>query len=818
MDNIVTTVGDTGSVSGRGNVTVTDTGLKAPTNIIMRVEAARTYYENYRQNHVKRVMKYTAIEGLIGGNAPYDSAELKSAGLSHVTNVNTLDAKGKFDKAGLTFWNLINQTENFVKFEVRNLGTQQDKQYGRWAQILASNWTKVIKEDWTDFVSNMNIATGQLVKFGYSPIVWSDEKDFKWETVDVSKFYVADQTPVTVDKWSCVCFETTYTMQYMWGVYQTIKDAEGDALGWNKSALENFILYRANTVNKASGSTSRPFNDMLDFQHKINNGDVNAGSVFTDSFTLVHMMYKEYSGKISHFIFDPIPNSTTDFLYKLPEQYEKFEDGVVVITYSPEERTIHGNRGVGHKIFPICQAMTQLDCTLFDMSKMSSTVIVKSMSNTTQAAAPIRFIPGVATDIGQSDIVQNTLGANVDRVVTVANYFERKIDKNAIISGDDPSVPDADRGSKSTTEVQMQSLKEFGIGKNSVSHFYNFMDRIYRNMVIKMLLATPSDPGYDVAERWKNLCLEDGVPEEVFEIKREHKMPNHLTVTAARAAGDGSTAGLIVALNRVGPVAGAFGQEGQQNYRRDVVRANLGEDYAARYLSDSMTPDEAAGGSSLAVLENIVMKNGEPPMVSRDNQHKSHIGVHMNLIMETIKGVQAQEIEPQAADQILAVSIDHLQQHVKIIAEDSLNEAYVMQLAGTMKQINKFAQLNRARAQKMMQAEVRRRGEEEQQMNADMMEQDRKDKVMEREEARKDFKVKAQVARAEEASTTRAEIMRRDVERKADNQRLDVELKNEVKQAEIRKPQEILANQSTQQLQDTLKAQVGETANPVDFK
>lgn len=821
MDNVVTTLSETGTIAGRGTVTVDEKGLKAPDNIILTVEAARTYYTNYRLSHGKRVSKYASIMGLISGNSPYDKAQLKAAGLSHVTNVNTLDAKAKYEKAGLTFWNLINQTENLVRFEISNLGVDQDRDYAKWAQIMARNFTKVIQEEWPDFTSVMNIATGQLVMLGHSPVVWPDEEDFRWESVECARFYIPDQMSVLRNKWSVICFETLYDIQYLYGVYQAIKDST-DTQGWNKQALENFILFRANAVNKSlNANATSNLGTMVDLQNRISNGDFNLGALFSDQLNLVHMLYKEYSGKISHYTFDPVPNTTNDFLYKRSEAYEKFDDVMTVLTFSPEERTIHGNKGVGHSIFPICQAMTQLDCTMIDMSKMGSTLLVKTPpGGVAQKAGPIRFIPGVATDVGSMDIVQNQLNSNIDKVVTIARYMEAKIDKNSIINGDDPSVPDTDRGSKSTAEVQMASLKEFGIGKNSVSHFYSQVDNVYKNMVIKLLNATNNtNPSFRAADRWKKRCMMEGVPPQVFDKNQnEHLLPEHLAVRASRAAGDGSTAGFIVSLNRIGSVAGGFGQQGQQNYRRDIIAANLGNDYAERYLSDLMTPDEAAGGTSLAALENIVMKMGESPIVSRDNQHKSHIGTHAAMLMETIQKVQAQEMEPQEADAIFARGIDHWEQHIKILAEDELNQGYIEQMQGSIRQIKKFAQLNRVRAQKMMQAEVRRRGEEEQAMQAAEMEQQRKDMVTQREEERKDFKVKAQVQRAAEASTTRAEVMKRDVDKRAENQRRDIELRNQNERAKIRKPQEILADQTTEEIQSTLMNQVGNTANPADFE
>jgi hypothetical protein len=819
MDNLVNTLADTNAVAGRGTVTYENGKLNAPDNIIMTPTAARTYYLNYRQSHIERIKLYAAIEGLIAGNPPYDPQKLAAAGLQHIANVNTLDAKGLFERAALTFWNLVNQTENLVRFTIRPMQMQQDADYTNWAEIMSRNWTKVVKEQWEDFIPEMCMLTGQLVKYGLSPVVWSDELDFRWSTVDVSRFFVADETPVTTSKWDCVCFESTFTMQYLYSVYVNLPD--GAAESWNKEALAQFILRRANTSMKSHNTQG--FENFLDIQSAIQNGSFNHGAVFTDSVRLVSLLYKEYSGKISHYIFDPRGEAGDEFLFKMPEQYQEFSEAIVLFTYSPGEFKIHGNRGVGHKIFPACQALMQLDCHMLDMAKMSATPIVKSVSTVGRDVAPIRFIPGVATDVGQAEFVQNQLGANLGGVVNVAQYMEQKVNKNAVIGGDDPGIPDQDRGSKSAPEIQIQSIKEFGVGKNNIAHFYKTLDIVFRNMTAKMLHSRQADPGYDIALEWKELCMEEGVPEEIFETKdaSRNKLPRHLSVRASRVAGDGSNLGLIMGLNGIGGVAGGFGAKGQFNYRKDIITARLGVDYADRYLSDSQEPDESAGGASLAALENIAIRQGESPQATQDNQHKAHIASHMAVIMQTIQAIQAQKMDPQEADKIFSLSIQHTQDHLNFIANDPLMEPFMKQISQPWRQINKFAQLNRVKAQKMMQAEVRRRAEEEQQMNADMMEQQRKDAVAQREETRKDFKVQSQVERAKEASRTRAENMKRATEAKAENDRLAIRLKADNERSSmptIRKPEEILADRTTPDMQNTLEAQVGRTPNPADFE
>ena len=821
MDTHATTLDSGSSLPGRGQITFDGRKLIAPKNIVMSVDMLRSYYRNFRGSHYDRTLLYASIEGLIAGNLPYDPQKLAEAGLSHIANINSLDAKALYQRAALTFWNLGNQTENLVVFTLRKFSISQDQDFSGWAEILARNLTKVMKEMWEDFVPQMDILTGQLVKFGLSPIIWNDERDFRWKTVDVSRFYVADQLPITTDDWDCICLSTSYTVQYLYSVYENI--SEDNDKGWNKKALGDFLIRKANQSMKGG---NRTLTTELDMQRAFQDGSADVANVFSDSVELVSALYKEYSGKISHYMFDPIQDGVSDFLFTISEQYESFQEAVLVFTYDPGERAIHGNRGVGHKIYPISQAMMQLDGHILDMAKMASTPIIQSNGVPGKNVDAIRFISGTLTDIGATELKSNDLGSNIPGLISAAQYMEQKVNRNAIIGGDDPGVPDTDRGSKSSTEVQTQAYQEFGVGKQSVAHFYHTLDKVKRNVVIKLMHSKKGYPGYEVAEEWKNLCMEEGVPPEIFSVSDtdKNKLPRHMSVRAARVAGDGSNLGLMMGLNGVAGIAGGFSAKGQYNYRKDVITSRLGNDYVERYLIDSDTPDEVGAGASMATIENIVIKLGNSPQATKDNNHKTHIGTHMALIMETIKGVQSQQIDPITADKMFSLAIPHTGEHVQFLQQDTLNQQFVEQLKGPWTQVQKFAQLNRVKAQKMQQTEIRRRQDEQQEMNADMMEQERKDKVALIEQNRKNKESEAKQERAKEQSDTRAEIMRQGVQSKAENERLGVELKagndrlSVQNKNETRKPQDLLAGETTESLQNTLISQVGTTPNPADFK
>lgn len=821
-----------GGLSGRGLIEMQPSGkLKAPKNIIMTVSAARTYYDNARQEHLDRIYLASQIIGLVGGNPPFDQGDLAKAGLDHKTNANFLDADANFQRTALTFWNLINNNSYLIKFEIRKYQNQKDQDYTTWAEIMSRNWTKVILEKWPSFSTQFSIMAAQLVMLGLSPVIFKDENSFKWESVDYSRFYVPNNTLSDVDKWDYFCIDTPYQMQYLWGVYDILSQmsaAEQAAAPWNKEALERFLLMRANNIVKTT--QGGVFQNMVDLQVGFQNGNLNSAAVFTDTMPLTTLCYKEYSGKISSYIFDPVIGTTGDeFLFKVTDQYESFQECLIAFTYSAGQRHLHGNRGVGHKIFPACQALMQLDCSTIDMASMASTPIVESPSTLGQNIDPIKIIPGVVTNIGQAKLAQNNLGANTGQVIQVSQYMANKIARNAQLSGDDTSISDQDKGSKSPDEVKITNIKEFSIGKQTVYHFYKTFDICLNQMVIKMYHCPADHPDREVFNEWVEYCVDEGVPEELFKLNGagKGKLPKFLCVRASRVAGDGSSLGLQMGLRSVAGIAGGFSAKGQFNYRSDLINSSLGNDYVQRYLGDSSMPDEAQGGASLARLENIAIRAGQMPQAERDNQQKAHIGSHFADNMDIIKQVQAQQMDPIQADAYFSVSIPHLTDHVKFVSEDSLNKQYVDQLTPQLRQLTKFAELNRVRSEKMKQAEIQRRADQQQQMTSDQLDQNRKDMIAQRDSARADYKVHSQVERAKDASDTRAEVMKSSVEKKAENEKLAINLKADNEKQKnhlsaqndsiIQKPEQILASKTTAQLQDSLQSSVGTTPNPADF-
>lgn len=785
-----------------------DGSLTPPENIVPTVSGARAIYFTYRAEHLSRIQLCAAIEGLIAGNPPYSPADLEKHGLLHVSNFNDLDGRAIYEKAAQGYWNLLNEAEYIAKFILRG----NDPQLVEWGEVIGQHFNDVVR-DWVSFETQMNTMTAQLIKFGLSPVVWPDERNWQWETVQYSRFFVQDQALADMEKLTCVCLETNFTSQELFQIYEHFKNKPKDKSPWNIDELERFLVYRANTWVKPDSNLI----DMMDLQRRIQNGDISWDVIFSDTIRLVTMLMKEFDGTYTRYMFDRYFNHTPEgFLYKVTGQYKCIEEALMIFTASPGEFTLHSNLGVGQKIFAPCQANMQLMCSIVDVARWASTPLIQSPANITKDFEQIRFYPGVPTNIGMAQLQQNNLGANINQLIGAAQYISSKLSSNIAMAGDDPSIPDASVGSISPSQARMQSYKEFSVLKSNVMHFYTQFDRVICNMVTKMLNSQKGWPGYKYAKEWKTRCIEDGVPEELLKggnseyygIPRQFK-----SVKATRVAGDGSTLARIMGLQELMPISSDFGPREAKEYKREWIKATMGPEYVSVFMQNADDADNEAGGASLAGLENNTMQGGQSPIFSKDNDHYAHIAVHMALANQIIQQRTQQQMDAKDADKVFTILVPHTQEHINAISKSMFAKSFLAGIQKPWQQVEEYARLNRKNAVAEVQAQIKKQQQDQQQTQQVMTDAQRKDFVAQTDAQRKDKAQSAKEERSAQASQQRGEIMKDSVVRDADNKRLKVQLDAQSKQNAAPAPVESLPA-----LQSELNGMVGNTPSPYDIE
>jgi len=511
------------------------------------------------------------------------------------------------------------------------------------------------------------------------------------------------------------------------------------------------------------------------------NGDSRFDALYNDSIRLISLFQKEYDGKISHYMFHRNIDKG-EFIFHEPSQYNEMAEALVLFTIHPGEYTIHSNRGLGHKIYSLAQAKIMLDCSVVDMAKWASTPIIKSPSLTTKDSDQIRFYPGVPTNIGTSEFVQNTLGSNVDNVVGAAQYLSNLMQFNLTYSGSDPGQPDPDQGSLSPTQTKLMAFREFSVMKNSIMHFYSIFDMLVQNMTAKMLRCKESDPGYKIAKTWKDRCLAEGVPEVVFDLTGTDKdswgLPAHIEVYATRAAGAGSQVAHLMGLQELQPIVGSFGPREEREFKRQFISATIGPEYIDAFMQEGDDVDELSGGASLAGVENAIMQAGRPATFSKDNEHRSHFSIHMSLLQQTIQAIQEQQMDVIEADSIFGVAIPHTQEHLVALSENVFAQQFFAQAKAVFEDVARYAALNRRNAEKAIQTQIKQQQEQQQQQEQVMAEEELKTMQVLNEEKRKDYKLAAQTQRQERAGSAKEEALRRKTD-------ADIALKTKKTEADV---------------------------------
>lgn len=802
-----------------GKITETSAGkFKADKQIIKSVSAARSIFTKLRSDHLKRILFYSEINGLLGGNPPYNPQELKAAGLQHISNFNDMSANSTYERYGQSYWNLLYNSEYMTNFVLRI----KDPQATDFARTLSKNWDYVIKKYWPSFYVNVASLSAQLVKFGISPVLFPDERDPRFRVVELSRFFVPNQAQADLDMLTTVCVETEFTVQYLWGVYQEFKDKK-DQSPWNTDELARVLMYIANSPLKDTASPT----DWFELEKKFLSGDISYDRMYSDTVRMVSLFQKEYNGKISHYMFHRNLSYNTaslgpnmageDFCFFQEDQFQDMREALVIFTMNPGEYTLHENKGLGHKIFSLAQAAIQMDCSLIDGAKWAATPIIKASTLNPRDVEQIRFYPGVPTNIGTAEFVQNNLGSNLQHIIGSAQYIKSLIQFNLTYSGSDPGTPDPSEGSISPDEARMRAIKEFSILKNSVMHFYNTFDYVIINMSTKMYNSKPTWPMYEMSEEWKERCIDEGVPREIFEFKSKNgKLPKEVEVTATRVAGAGSQVALLIGLQELEAIAGSFNEDEQREYKKMYVTATVGPEYLNTFAQPPK-PDETKGGSSLAGVENAVMQGGSSPVFSNDNEHVAHATTHLALGRHIMEAISQQQMDVVQADSVFNVLIPHLGEHIQAIEQNPFSRAFFEKIQPLYDQLSRYAILNRKNATKTLEANAKQQQAAQENQARVMTDEELKNMQVTNEERRKDIKLAAQNQRQERAGSAKETALFRkteaDIAVKTTTANVDNQIKKDKAITDNNADQEAAADPS-----GYLNKIQGKTMNPYDME
>lgn len=668
---------------------------KAPQRVVRSITDARSCYDQMRVAHGPRLKRFAKIQGMIDGNPYYNPAALKKKGLN-ISNVNWKDAEAIYESVALVFWSLIEDVGHLAKFETDISTPENNAQIGR---IVSEEWDSVVRS-WRQFATKIQQHQGDLVKFGSSFFYWPDEKNWQFEVIDTWKILVPEDTRNETDCINLCAIEIVMSPVELWEIH------ENDAPHWDKKQIGEVLSRLSYTGNDAIDHDQ----NWMKIQSEIRSGARSITDILNKDIHLVCLLSREYNGKISKVIFHPSAGS--GYLFEINGQYESISECLLYFPLIPGEKFIHHVRGIGHKIYNLIEGLTKLDGHIFDAAKAASTVFISSKATREKDGRRLKMDYGGIVDIGDAEFQQSLIGSAIGQQVEVAQYFRSKLEANCniyTISGMGAGALSSQK--RSATEIAQIARREARVQKNLISLYYQNLDFLYREMVRKMLLSTPTCKGYEFVKMWKARCISRGVPEEFFTpLNSENSgfdgLPMHMRVSATRAAGSGSQLADQIEMKDMMTMMPLLGERGREAVIADAIAATRGHSYVERYRPPADISKEPIAEDCLADGENVDMESGIQRIVSPDNNHAVHAQRHMERMRGIAQKYQEKAYDLLDADAAFSALGPHFTRHLLYLSRDHTREDLTRSLGAQWRVIANFADMIKNNAQAHREAEL----------------------------------------------------------------------------------------------------------------
>ena len=270
------------------------------------------------------------------------------------------------------------------------------------------------------------------------------------------------------------------------------------------------------------------------------------------------------------------------------------------------------------------------------------------------------------------------------------------------------------------------------LGKTQIARYYQQLDRFYAEKYRRASSPNVIDP---MAIEFQKRCRERGVPKEA--------LGNIDYVEATRNYGQGSAFLRLQTLTGLMQVSGQLPESGRDALMRDYIAALAGQQQVGRYMVQPEQDVYAKDQIAEANIENAVMGTGTAPVITDSQNHTLHIQTHLAKGSELAQAIQ-QGANPQAITEYFGLLIPHIEEHLGLLSVDESRKDEVKAFGDQLQELVGFA--NEVANQVAQQLE-QQQAEQAQAAGGPSADEQMKIEAMQREEARKDAALQAEIER-----------------------------------------------------------------------
>ena len=658
--------------------TITESGRPAPRRISTPT-AAYSLYQSYYDAAIDESTRCATIQGMIDGNPPYDPKEMEEQGRSGDTNVNFMSMRANLDIRASAAHEMFMEVPTLIDLYPR-LPDPTDQFMNDYCRIIAEEFTELTLA-WPGFQTAMDLAFRESDAYGIGFCLWPDKETWKPQAYKRGSLLFDPMAKVNL------CDNDVYMIRDTLDAGALLEKTERPDVardeGWKISSISD-TLKRIFLGDEAADGTDKYQRSTLEsLQQMKRNNDPDFESKQFQKVKIVHILCREVTKgrKWSHMI---IPDSSSNqvFLYESAECYDKIDQVMWWLPFNYGDGYARGVRGVASWMAQHDDLSNRSLCRAFDAGLMSSSLLVQPTSNLDLGR--LQFVQQGAITIVPSElkISQSTFQPQIGQVIQLRELSENVMKNNTGMSRQNPETFNDGGAPKTARQVAEESSKEARMEKAAVSHRYNHLEYLYREMfrrVVALGLLPESEVPVDGDEEARNFiqrCTDRKVPREL--LKNHDKK---LLLRATRAIGMGSLGVRMDLTNQFMQARGMLDTEGQMNVLRDWFAARAGQRNVDRYIRPYNRDLNPSQEHSFVALENNDLSQAQQVVVGADQLHRIHVLGHAQFVSPILQAVQQGQIQdPVKAYQVITVSGQHIGGHAQYLAQDAGQKEFMEQL------------------------------------------------------------------------------------------------------------------------------------------
>lgn len=641
--------------------------------IVRDVQAARAIAKgDYDADERNRIFR-NRVQAMGEGQAPWDQAMMKSAGLGSCCNIDWGYGKLSIRKKMIPYVQALNSLQTFMRISTK-FGSKSDRI--TWGRIMSQEHHRLLKFAWRPFIFRYLYNVLYFTSHGVGFCYFKDSVDWRWNVSTLGYMIVDRLARADSTELSRMSMFQDFTPPELYDAIRHMRKGqiwsdEENECGWHKPSV----------IRKLELATDKDFwktNDW-DLQERTFKNLETYYSRSGKVCSCILQWLPEVTGEVTQYIFseDPLQPKVyggsfqEDFIYKFPKHLPDMASGCTIFARDiGTNGDFHSIRGTGSDIYQIVQKLNQLKCRWYDITNIELSMPLRATEEALSAedlymfAGPYQFV--------KEGVTQAWPNPNPNYSRSVIPSFQMMRQDLMDITGGGPDVKQP--GSKMDLEGLLGEFSGIDIMESTL--FGIAWDSLMKEQLRRLRnCKDASEPGGVLAYKWREWCMSRGVPKQAIdEIVIEESM-------AVRPIGNGSPQAQLAAMTAMKEMMPHMDEEGRYRAARDYCYALPGmpSELVDDYFPEK--PDMRPGVDvRFAIAENFIATHGGEVFVLPNDDHIAHLDRHIPEMQKFDK--QVKEGQADEADVIVPMFPlwEHSQEHEKELEDDPVMGAKIGQI------------------------------------------------------------------------------------------------------------------------------------------